>query len=247
MTLPPGRPPAPDAVVLINPFRVPRDERERFLANYKTTMERLRVQDGFLGGGLHELLQPVHEEAFDFVNVNHWRSVEAFRAGIAAADPNAIFGDQVARLEAHPGLFRVVGTYGSWADPVTPDAAADRLAIMEVASRFETSFDRGHLDEHMTHWGDELSFESPYMGTFHDRASYRAGLQRFYDDLQAKGGTRHLMTNFEVALSGDRAQVRAYLTVFNRKTGAMQGIVEWRDEMARTPGGWKYLRRVQIA
>ncbi len=246
-TVPPGQPPLSGTVVLINPFRVPEEERERFLANHKATMERLRLQDGFLGGGLHELLQPVHAEAFDYVNVNHWRSIEAFRAGIAAAGPDGVFGDQVARLEAHPGLSRVAAAYGSWAVPPAGDAAADRLAIMDVASRFETTFDRGELDEHMAFWGETLAFESPYMGDFRDHAGYREALRRFYDDLQGKGGTRHLMTNFEVDLSGDRAQVRSYLTVFNRASGAMLGVVEWRDEMARTAAGWRYLRRAQVA
>jgi hypothetical protein len=115
--------------------------------------------------------------------------------------------------------------------------AADRLAIMEVASRFETTFDRGDLDAHMELWTEALTFESPYMGNFYDRASYRDGLGRFYDDLAAKGGTRHLMTNFEIELAGERAQVRSYLSVHNRKSGAMLGIVEWQDEMVRTDGG----------
>ena len=60
-------------------------------------------------------------DAFDFVNVNHWASVDAFRAGSAAANPTDIFGDQVARLEAHPGLFRVASRYGAW---VAPDGDA---------------------------------------------------------------------------------------------------------------------------
>ena len=123
MTNQPGDAPPPGAVVLINPFRVPAGEREAFLVNYRATMERLATQDGFLGGGLHELIEPVHKEAFDFVNVNHWRNIEAFRAGIAAANPSGIFGDQVAKLEAHPGLFRVASSYGSWAQSAVQSAS----------------------------------------------------------------------------------------------------------------------------
>lgn len=130
---------------------------------------------------------------------------------------------------------------------MTPQDAADRIDIMEVASRFETTFDRGELDAHMAFWADELFFTSPYMGTFEDRGSYREGLRRFYDDLAAKGGTRHLMTNFEIDLDGDAAHVRSYLSVFNRRDGSMLGIVEWRDEMARIDGRWLYRRREQIA
>jgi heme-degrading monooxygenase HmoA len=244
----PAHPSPPGVVVLINPFRVSAAEREVFLVNYRATMDRLAQQDGFLGGGLHELLEPVHDDAFDFVNVNHWRSVDAFRAGIRAANPSEIFRDQTARLEAHPGLFRVASTYGTWTRPTAEPStdAADRLAIMEVASRFETTFDRGELDEHMDLWTEALTFESPYMGNFYDRASYRTELGRFYDDLAAKGGTRHLMTNFEIDLSGDSARVRSYLAVHNRKSGASLGIIEWQDQMVRTGTGWKYVRRLQL-
>jgi heme-degrading monooxygenase HmoA len=234
-------------VVLINPFRVPPSERETFLANYRATMERLAMQDGFLAGGLHELLEPVNGDAFDFVNVNRWQSIEAFRAGIAIVNPTGIFSEQVARLEAHPGLYRVTSTYGAGVPAALPRSeASDRLAIMEVASRFETTFDRGELDVHMELWSDALSFESPYMGNFYDRASYREQLGRFYDDLAANGGTRHLMTNFEIDLSDDRALVRSYLSVYNRRSGASLGIIEWQDEMARTDSGWRYVRRLQV-
>lgn len=130
---------------------------------------------------------------------------------------------------------------------MTPQDTADRLAIQEVASRFETTFDRGELDTHMTYWTEELSFTSPYMGTFETREAYRAGLQGFYDDLKEKGGTRHLMTNYEIDLDGDTAQVRSYLSVYNRRDGSMLGIVEWRDEMVRQNGRWLFRRREQIA
>ena len=130
---------------------------------------------------------------------------------------------------------------------MTPQDAADKLAIMEVASRFETTFDRGELDEHMRHWTRELTFNSPYMGTFDTREAYREGLERFYDDLKEKGGTRHLMTNFEIDLDGDRAHVRSYLSVFNRRDGTMLGIIEWQDEMVRVDGRWLYRSRTQIA
>lgn len=122
----------------------------------------------------------------------------------------------------------------------------DRLAIIELASRFETSFDRGELDAHMALWTEALLFESPYMGRFYDRPSYREGLQRFYDDLQAKGGTRHLMTNHEVDLDGDGARMRSYLTVFNRTSGAMIGIVEWQDRLERASGRWRFAERRQF-
>jgi hypothetical protein len=95
--------------------------------------------------------------------------------------------------------------------------------------------------------GVEAAAEPVVEGWRGDRASYRAGLQGFYDDLQEKGGTRHLMSNFEFALAGDRAAVRSYLSVFNRRSGAMLGIVEWQDEMERVAGTWKYKKRVQVA
>ena len=65
----------------------------------------------------------------------------------------------------------------------TPDNVVTRQAIVELASRFETTFGRG---EHVSFGAETLLFESPYMGPFYDHETYRAGPRRFYDGLKTK-------------------------------------------------------------
>lgn len=126
----------------------------------------------------------------------------------------------------------------------TPDNVVTRQAIVELASRIETTFDRG---EHMSFGAETLLFESPHMGSFYAHETYRAGLRRFYDDLKNKGGTRHLMTNYEFDALGDgEARVRSYLTVLNRKSEQIAGVGEWRDVVRRTAAGWRFAERRQI-
>ncbi len=98
-------------IVLINPFVVPDAHRAEYLIKYKAVMEVLARQPGFLGGALHRAVDP-GESRFQFVNVNRWASADDFKAGLAAADPLAIFGDLTGKLEANPALFTVEAAYG---------------------------------------------------------------------------------------------------------------------------------------
>ena len=97
-------------VVLINAFVVPETLRDEYLTKYHAVMERLSVQPGFLGGGLHQALDPA-KARFQFVNVNRWASANAFHAGIAAVNPTEVFGDLTQHIEASPALFAVETAY----------------------------------------------------------------------------------------------------------------------------------------
>jgi|GEM_PF-6926562 hypothetical protein len=59
------------------------------------------------------------------------------------------------------------------AEPVPAEAriALDKLEIMELASRFENTFDRGDLQGHLDTWVDDLNFESPF-GNYTTKAAY---------------------------------------------------------------------------
>ena len=55
------------------------------------------------------------------------------------------------------------------------------------------------------------------------------------------------MTTYEFDALGDReARVRSYLTVLNRKSGQIVGVVEWRDVVRRPAAGWRFAERRQI-
>ncbi len=67
------------------------------------------------------------------------------------------------------------------------ELAFHKIEIMELASRFETTFDEGQLDEHMSTWGASVAFESPFMGNLYNPQEYRAALGRFTSKCKRMG------------------------------------------------------------
>ena len=92
-----------DGVVLINPFEVPDDDDEAFLAAWKAARDVLAANRGYLGTRLHRSLGPAD---FRFVNVARWSSPLMFSR--AAQRPE--FGDAAAALTfaSHPALYQVI-------------------------------------------------------------------------------------------------------------------------------------------
>lgn len=121
--------------------------------------------------------------------------------------------------------------------------ATDTLAIMQLASRFETAFDNGDIEGHMATWGDELVFESPF-GTYTDREAYRAWVGMFIQQAAQSGGTRHVMLNHEVLVDGDRAEMHAYLFIYQRLPTPTLGFTTVvTDRFRRIGGEWKFVYR----
>lgn len=58
---------------------------------------------------------------------------------------------------------------------------------------------------------------------------------------------RHVVTNHEVQVAGDRATLFCYLTVFDRDALAVTGTATFSDELVRTPAGWRFARRLLTA
>src|SRR5439155_18498707 len=74
-----GEPDGTEGVVLINPFEVPADEDERFMAGWERARELLAAQRGHLGTRLHRSLGPA---GFRFVNVARWSSPLMFARAV---------------------------------------------------------------------------------------------------------------------------------------------------------------------
>ena len=89
--------------VLINPFEVPPEADDRFLAGWDRARDLLAGAEGYLGTRLHRALGSAD---FRFVNLARWSSPQAF--GAAVQQPG--FRDAAAALPfaAHPALYEVV-------------------------------------------------------------------------------------------------------------------------------------------
>ena len=92
-------------VILINPFEVPLESGDEFLAGWSKAAEYLRRQPGFMGTRLHRALSP--EARFGFVNVAEWESPQHFKAALTSSE----FA-QIAKAgpSGHPSLYEVVRT-----------------------------------------------------------------------------------------------------------------------------------------
>lgn len=89
-------------VTLINAFAVPQGREAEFLQVWNETLKSMQQAPGFIDTTLHRSLDP--NTRFQFVNVAHWESAEAYQAAIAAHEPKE---KQLSWLEANPALYAV--------------------------------------------------------------------------------------------------------------------------------------------
>lgn len=121
---------------------------------------------------------------------------------------------------------------------------ADRLAILEVLTRYATALD--HRDWRLL---DEL-FAPDVLGRFGGR-SYRgidAVRAMIRSMLDGCGPTQHLLSNFRIDVAGDVARSVCSVRAFHAGLGAHAGVSyelfgEYRDELARRPEGWRVVVR----
>ena len=92
-------------VILINPFEVPLDSGDEFLASWSQAADYMRRQPGFAGTRLHRALSP--EARFGFVNVAEWESPQYFQAAVTSPE----FAEMAqGGPPGHPSLYEVVRT-----------------------------------------------------------------------------------------------------------------------------------------
>jgi heme oxygenase (mycobilin-producing) len=73
------------SVTLINVFEVTRERTDAFVDPWRERAALLVTKPGFLGGRLYRALGP--QIRFQFVNVAHWATSDAWRG--ATADPRS--------------------------------------------------------------------------------------------------------------------------------------------------------------
>lgn len=119
-------------------------------------------------------------------------------------------------------------------------AAADRAEIIELSAHFDNSLDSEDAAKFVATFvpdGELIGFWGTSKGAEGLRQAHAFMLSTFSKD------KRHVVTNHEITISGDRATMYCYLTVFDRKTLAVTGTATFTDELVRTPQGWRFTRR----
>lgn len=133
-------------------------------------------------------------------------------------------------------------------DPGTVQALVDELAVRNVLARIAQLADTGDLDEYLTLFAPDASWEMPGMPARSGHADLRQGaVDRRASGMQGPGtGTRHVLTTTAVTIDGDIATARSYW-MFLADTTTQPTIRltgQYDDVLRRASTGWQMARRV---
>lgn len=124
-----------------------------------------------------------------------------------------------------------------------PLSTADRLAIVDLAARYNHAFDSQNSDA----WADTFTadgvFESPG-----GRATGREELRAYNANREGATDRRHWIDNVTIEGDGETAQLRCYLLLIDiTQGGAPVATGRYDDDLARVDGAWKFThRRVSV-
>ncbi|MCC5647357.1 antibiotic biosynthesis monooxygenase [Nostoc sp. CHAB 5824] len=93
-------------VVLINPFSIPKGREEEFLKMWNEVAQYMKDQPGFIDLKLHRSLDP--DARFQFINIAHWQSAEAWQTAMSKVEPKVQELSQQLpfEVESSPALYR---------------------------------------------------------------------------------------------------------------------------------------------
>ena len=119
---------------------------------------------------------------------------------------------------------------------------ADHTAILDIAHRFDYTFDAGDFDAHTALFSDGFSFRSDF-GDHDSIESYRGWVEGFHAQMEEQGGTRHFALNPVITLDGDSASMRSYLLIVSQGDGSTLGTAVCEDEFVKSGGTWRLRKR----
>ena len=127
-------------------------------------------------------------------------------------------------------------------------AVADRLAIEDLFVRYTAALDGGDVETLVGCFAEDGSLDSPTVGRYAGRAAIREFAERYARFRQSGAQLRHFVSNFAVAVEGDRAAVTCYLLITLTRGGAsrVHAPGHYKCDLVRVGGAWLFQRRVVI-
>lgn len=128
-------------------------------------------------------------------------------------------------------------------------ALEDREAIRALLAAYRRALDEKDFEAYAELFGEDGEFAADAVGPVRGREAILAMLAELQRDgalSEAAGDDRHLATNVEIELHGDRATVRStwvYLTRAESGHPHLTLVGHYDDEVRRTPAGWRFARR----
>lgn len=127
------------------------------------------------------------------------------------------------------------------------DEIADELAIRNVLARVAQLADTGELDEYLTLFTEDASWEMPGVPPRQGHGDILRGAnERRGAGTQGPGThTRHVLTTTAVWVDGDAATARSYWMFMTNtiEQPTVSLIGQYDDTLARTATGWRLARR----
>ena len=122
--------------------------------------------------------------------------------------------------------------------------ADERWEIVRVLDRYAEALDQRRWELLDRVFAPDLEFDFGEWVT-RSRADAVAAIRSYLDGC---GPTQHLLGNYRIEIDGDRATSAVYVRAFHLGVGGAEGQVyemggEYRDELRRTPEGWRSVKR----
>jgi SnoaL-like domain len=123
---------------------------------------------------------------------------------------------------------------------------ADKEQIAEVLIRYATGIDSKDWPLLRSCWTDEIDVDYQQLGRFTSADALTDVMRQLHENM---GQTYHRMSNFVIAVDGDRATVRSYVQAVlmlqpDDSTNWVDALGHYDDVFVRTPDGWRISERV---
>lgn len=123
---------------------------------------------------------------------------------------------------------------------------ADKEQIAEVLIRYATGIDSKDWPLLRSCWADEIDVDYQQLGHFTSPDALTEVMTRLHENM---GPTYHRLSNFVIAVDGDRASVRSYVHAVlmltpDDPTNWVDALGHYDDVFVRTPDGWRISERV---
>jgi ketosteroid isomerase-like protein len=130
---------------------------------------------------------------------------------------------------------------------MTPASMEDWFRVNELFTRYATALDRGEVEAVVDCFTADATLTSPVLGTFSGPAGIRDFAARTAH-LKAEHGAqfRHVLSNLQVEVDGDRARATCYLLDFITRDGTTELLSpgEYECALRRAHGAWRFESRL---
>jgi hypothetical protein len=123
---------------------------------------------------------------------------------------------------------------------------ADKEQIAEVLIRYATGIDSKDWPLLRSCWTDEIDVDYQQLGRFTSADALTDVMRQLHENM---GPTYHRMSNFVIAVDGDRATIRSYVQAVlmlqpDDSTNWVDALGHYDDVFVRTADGWRISERV---